>query len=73
MQAGETKVLEAAIPRLRAIGWGFVAPIGDALVLEALPPSASGPEAAREEMEATAHELGMPLMRVKIAHMPIGS
>lgn len=72
MQRAENAVLEAAIPRLEALGWSFVAPTGDALFLERSDDSVCDDdrlEGARQEMERAAEDMGVSI-RVKIDHRP---
>jgi hypothetical protein len=69
MQSAENLILETAIPHLRASGWSFVAPVGDASLLE---PTRSGLDcnAAAAIVVEAARSLGVDV-KVKVEHTPV--
>ena len=76
MQAVEQAIIERGIEALEKIGWQFVVPISDAVLLSPTSDSLRTPaacEAARVAMEASARELlGSVGVKVKVDHFPTG-
>ena len=70
MQAGETKVLEVAIPVLAESEWAAVAPIGDALLLTRTCPAACSAGRASETMIEAARSIACVGLKVKVDHTP---
>ena len=74
MQAVEQQVIEAGIDKLADLGWTFVVPIADAVLVRATTPELMNPdscECARRTIQQAARDiLGGVDVTIKIDHMP---
>lgn len=74
MQAVEQQIIEAGVDALDRLGWAFVVPISDAVLVKATTPELLNPDACERARRAMQHAacdlLGGLEVKVKIDHMP---